>query len=91
MNRNFPPRCYYCSFNPFANADNYERHIVTKHPLLPGYPNIGDLQKYKLLPQDMPWEKPLSDAETLERIRLYIPHDEKVKHRHRPGTKMFVE
>jgi len=80
MSRDFPPRCYYCDFNPFANADSYEHHIVTKHVGLPGYPSPGDLKFHKLKPQHMYWEKTFTDQEIMERLRLYIPVSERIKH-----------
>jgi len=88
----FPPRCYYCDFGPFVNTDNYERHIVTKHVHLPAYPSPGDLRFYKLTPQNMYWERTLTDQEIMERIRNYTPVSERVKHYSRtakPTTKMW--
>ena len=34
----FPPRCYYCDSQNFGSVNDYERHIVMRHPNLPGYP-----------------------------------------------------
>ena len=53
----FPPHCYHCSFGPFVSVDNYEKHVVTKHVNLPGYPGPGDIISLKLQPQGMSWEK----------------------------------
>ena len=85
MDTSFPPHCYYCNAKDFNNSDHYERHVVTKHPLLPGYPNIGDLERHKLKAQDMRWEKPLTDEEAMERLRRYIPVSERMKHYRRTG------
>jgi hypothetical protein len=38
----FPPKCYYCNQNDFGSVDGYERHLVTHHPDLPGYPGPAD-------------------------------------------------
>lgn len=56
-NREFPPYCYYCDINPFGNVDEYERHIVMKHPGMPGYPGPCDIKKLSLKPQGMYWEQ----------------------------------
>ena len=75
----FPPHCYYCPFKPIS-VDNYERHVVTKHALLPGYPSTGSLELLKIEPQGMSWERVLSDEETIERLRMYTPVSERIKH-----------
>ena len=71
MNGNFPPRCYHCSFGPFVSVDNYEKHVVTKHVNLPGYPGPGDIISLKLQPQGMHWEKELPEHIAIESIRNY--------------------
>ena len=53
----FPARCYYCDSKDFGSVDGYERHIVTRHPNLPGYPGPADIKFYGLERQDMSWEK----------------------------------
>ena len=40
----FPPCCYYCDSKDFGSVDGYERHIVTRHPNLPGYPEPADIK-----------------------------------------------
>ncbi|HXW11884.1 MAG TPA: hypothetical protein VD694_03920 [Nitrososphaeraceae archaeon] len=57
MMSSFPPRCYYCDSKDFGSVDGYERHIVTRHPNLPGYPGPADIKFYGLERQDMSWEK----------------------------------
>ena len=49
----FPPRCYYCDSKDFGSVDGYERHVVTRHPNLPGYPGPADIKYYRLEKQDM--------------------------------------
>jgi hypothetical protein len=42
----------------------YERHVVTRHPDLPGYPGPADIKLYKLKKQGMSWEREIrSDIE----------------------------
>jgi hypothetical protein len=53
----FPNKCYYCTTNGFDSTDGYERHIVTRHPNLPGYPGPADIMFYGLEKQGMPWER----------------------------------
>jgi hypothetical protein len=44
----FPPRCYYCDSKNFGSVDGYERHVVTRHPNLPGYHGPADIKSYRL-------------------------------------------
>jgi hypothetical protein len=53
----FPPKCYYCNESDFSSVDGYERHVVTRHPDLPGYPGPADIDLYKLKKQGMLWER----------------------------------
>ena len=53
----FPSRCYYCDSKNFGSVDGYERHVVTRHPNLPGYPGPADIKYYRLEKQDMYWER----------------------------------
>ncbi|MGI0042379.1 MAG: hypothetical protein ACRD47_01600 [Nitrososphaeraceae archaeon] len=53
----FPPQCYYCNSKDFGSVDGYERHVVTRHPNLPGYPGPADIKFYRLENQDMYWER----------------------------------
>ncbi len=48
----FPPCCYYCDSKNFGSVDGYERHIVTRHPNLPGYPGPADIKFYHLENRD---------------------------------------
>ena len=53
----FPPICYYCNESDFGSVDGYERHVVTRHPDLPGYPGPADIE-------GMSWEREIkSDIE----------------------------
>ena len=81
LGQSHPPNCYYCSKKGFINKDEYERHVVITHPLLPGYPNEGDIKLYNLKPQGMDrWEKPLSEKEAEEILTAYIPIKERLKY-----------
>ncbi|MGE5660834.1 MAG: hypothetical protein ACM3X1_01160 [Ignavibacteriales bacterium] len=53
----FPPKCYYRNENNFGSGDGYERHVVTRHPDLPGYPGPADIELYGLKKQVMYWER----------------------------------
>jgi hypothetical protein len=53
----FPLKCYYCNESDFGSVDGYERHVVMRHPDLPGYPGPADIELYKLKKQGMSWEK----------------------------------
>lgn len=64
--------CYYCNVSPFGNVDAYETHIVTKHPLMPGYPGPADLKALRLNPQHMPWERQITEGEALDALRRYV-------------------
>lgn len=50
---NYPPWCYYYDSKNFESVDEYERHVVTRHPNLPGYPGPADIKIYRLENQDM--------------------------------------
>lgn len=69
--KEIPPRCYYCDTNYYANVNEYEKHIVTKHPHFPGYPGPADLEALHLKAQGMSWERKVSEAEALELLRHY--------------------
>ena len=58
----FPSKCYYCNESNFGSVDGYERHVVTRHPDLPGYPGPADIELYKLKKQDMSWEREIRSA-----------------------------
>jgi len=53
----YPPNCYYCKevFNGIGKQD-YERHVLQKHPKKPCYPGLADFVKYRLERQGMSWE-----------------------------------
>jgi hypothetical protein len=53
----FPPWCYYYDSKNFGSVDGYERHVVTRHPILPDYPGPVDIKYYRLEDQDMYWER----------------------------------
>jgi hypothetical protein len=53
----FPPKCYYCNQNDFGSVDGYERHLVTHHPDVPGYPGPADIALYGLEKQGMSWKR----------------------------------
>jgi len=53
----FPHICYYCTTNGFNSTDEYEPHVVTRHPNLPGYQCPSDSAFYGLEKQGMPWER----------------------------------
>jgi hypothetical protein len=57
-NREYPSECYFCnlSFNTKSKQD-YDKHIVQKHPGKPGYPGLADIKFYKITPKGMDWEK----------------------------------
>ena len=57
--RSSPPRNY-CDSNSeksFGSVDGYERHVVTRHPNLPGNPGPADIKFYRLENQEMSWER----------------------------------
>gem|GEM_PF-6111513 len=37
--------CYYCENCKTNIQDEYERHVITKHPGKPSYPEKADLEK----------------------------------------------
>ena len=57
----FPNKCYYCTTSGFDSTDEYERHIVMRHPNLPGYPGPADIIFYGLEKQGMPWEREIKN------------------------------
>ncbi|MGH9976718.1 MAG: hypothetical protein ACRD8Z_12920 [Nitrososphaeraceae archaeon] len=40
-----------------VSVGRYERHVVTHHSDLPGYPGPADIKFYGLERQDMSWER----------------------------------
>jgi len=54
-----PSKCYHCNVNGFTTKDEYDRHVITRHRNLPGYPGPPDLRRLGLIPQGMPWEQEL--------------------------------
>jgi hypothetical protein len=53
-----------CNESEFGSVDKYERHVVTRHPDLPGYPGPADIELYKLTKQGMSSEREIkSDIE----------------------------
>jgi hypothetical protein len=53
---NFLFSCYYCDGCKTNDRDDYERHIVNKHPKKVAYPGKEDLQSLGLRPQGKTWE-----------------------------------
>jgi hypothetical protein len=53
----FPSKCYHCKQSDSGSVDGYERHVVTRHPDLPGYPGPADIALYGLKNQGKYWEK----------------------------------
>jgi len=45
--------CYYCSYQTI-NKQEYERHVVLKHPRKPAYPGKADMER--LSPKGNSWE-----------------------------------
>jgi hypothetical protein len=48
--------CYYCEDCNTAIKENYEDHVVLKHPGKPAYPNKAEIEKLELKPQGKDWE-----------------------------------
>ena len=57
----FPAKCYYCNESDFGSVDGYERHIVTRHPDLPGYPGPAYISLHGLKKQGVLWEKEVEE------------------------------
>jgi hypothetical protein len=54
----YPQDCYYCDQQFLrASKQEYEKHIVQKHPGRSGYPGQADILFHKLTPKGMVWEK----------------------------------
>lgn len=53
----FQHKCYYCTTNGFISTDEYEPHVVARHPNLSGYQCPSDTTFYGLEKQGMPWER----------------------------------
>ena len=53
----FRPKYYYYDSKNFGSVDGYERHVVIRHPNLPGYPGPVDIKFYGIEIQDMSWER----------------------------------
>lgn len=62
INHEVPEHCYYCTYDKFTNKEEYQKHVVVKHPSRLCYPGISDLKvlratKYpNIQAQNMPWE-----------------------------------
>ena len=48
--------CYYCSYST-NNEDEYEQHVVLRHPGKLAYPNKAEIEKSGLKGQGKEWEK----------------------------------
>lgn len=53
---NPPSKCYYCDIGNFQNRDEYQKHVVIKHPGKLCYPGLVDIKLLKIKQQFMPWE-----------------------------------
>ena len=53
----YPPDCYYCdeTFNEIGKQE-YEKHVLSRHPKKQCYPGLSDIKKLSLTPKGMPWE-----------------------------------
>ena len=47
--------CYYCDYRT-NNKDDYEQHVIIKHPGRPAYLNKAEIEKRGLKPQGKSWE-----------------------------------
>jgi hypothetical protein len=49
--------CYYCDdFQPTNNVEDYERHVINKHPKKRSYPTKVELERLGLKAQGKNWE-----------------------------------
>jgi replicative DNA helicase Mcm len=48
--------CYYCDNYKTNSRDEYERHVILKHPTKPCYPGKADLEKLGLTGKGQNWE-----------------------------------
>ena len=53
----YPPSCYYCNevFNGIGK-EAYEKHVLSRHPKMPCYPGLPDIEKHSLVAKGMWWE-----------------------------------
>ena len=56
----FLPKCYCYNENDFGTVDGYERHVITRHPNLPGRLGPADIELYNLKRQGMSWEREIN-------------------------------
>lgn len=56
ITRDPPPHCYYCLYDKFTSKEQYERHVLLKHPKKLCYPGTSDLELLGIQGQNMPWE-----------------------------------
>ena len=68
----FPPRCYYCDSKNFGSVDGYERHVITRHSNLPGYPGPADIKFYTLEKQDMYWEREIKADFEWKQLSIFL-------------------
>ncbi len=54
---NFLFSCYYCEGYETNEQDDYERHVVIKHPKKVAYPGKADLDSLGLQPKGKDWER----------------------------------
>lgn len=89
----YPRYCYYCSEGPFPNSDIYERHVVKNHPLKPGYPSSGDIERLGLKYQGTENECILSDIEAAKVFNQYVPLKERMTHyrKNHPSSRFWID
>ena len=51
-----PKHCYYCNIVNYSNKDEYQKHVLLKHPGKLCYLGISDLKLLRIQGQNMPWE-----------------------------------
>ena len=47
--------CYYCAYQTNIKEE-YERHVVLKHPKKPAFPGKADMESLGLSPKGNKWE-----------------------------------
>lgn len=53
----YPSTCYYCDeYFDGKGKEVYEKHVIIKHPKMPCYPGLPDIELYSLTPKGMKWE-----------------------------------
>jgi len=56
-NPDYPPTCYYCNeYFVGISKKGYEKHVLSRHPKMPCYPGLPDIEKHSLVANGMWWE-----------------------------------